>query len=414
MLNIAGSGVNLYSLYELSQKVKFDTFDCIIADSNFKNQANAKLIPENININFLHFKDVRPFIKTKLHENKNILYIITGSPIYFSATESLLSYLKSEIFGFNENMVNIIPAESSKDYLLRKLNILDNEVTSLSIHGKIQECPDLSRFLSSKYTFVLCDEHSIHKIVNATEYLKQDLTFYLGSKLGAQEESIKEVNIFEIAKQLSSEDIKNTLCPYVLLIKRNYDLTYGFTNNNEFQTTEGMLTKTDKRAFSIQPLELSPNMVLWDVGAGSGSISIDSYKLFKTRTFLFEKNEVQCDFIRKNLKFHKIAGTKLYSGNVLDNYKNAPKPDRIFIGGGGEHVLKEIETLYDQLNFKGLIIANIVSLENLSSAIETLKYRNINYEIRSIDITNYTKISEKVNLSIGKPERTLFQLIIKK
>ncbi|OGI18687.1 MAG: precorrin-6Y C5,15-methyltransferase (decarboxylating) subunit CbiT [Candidatus Melainabacteria bacterium RIFOXYA2_FULL_32_9] len=412
MLTIAGSGINLYSLAEVIEKVQCSEFDCLITDINFDTPENKELLPANLEVNFLPFKEIRLFIKEKYLQNKKILYVVTGSPIFYSATKEILRYLENEIPEFDSNRVNVLPAESSKDYILRKLNIPESEVTALSLHGR--DFLDLTKFLTTKYAFLLCDEHSLQKIADDTRFIQDDLIFYIGSKLGSDDERITKFDLYKATKEMSLEEIKQALVPYVLLIERKYDISQTFSNNEDFETNAGMLTKTDKRAITLQSLELQPNLLMWDIGAGSGSVSIDAYKIFKIRSLLFEKNEEQCAFIKRNLTNHKVAGTQLFEGNVLENYKKAPKPDRIFIGGGGEKVLNQVENLYLELKDNGLMVINVVVLENLSELLLTLRKADIDYEVRSIDISNYKKISQDIKLSIAESERTLFQVIVKK
>lgn len=414
MLTIAGSGVNSYLLKELSQKIQFKDYDCIITDINFDNPENKSLIPSQTETIFLQFKEIRQTIKDKILQGKTVLYIVTGSPVFFSAANKIIKYLKQEATGFDPEKVDIIPAESSKDYLLRKLKITDNDVTSLSLHGRDELSLDLTRFLSTKYTFLLCDGLSIKTIAQNTKYISEFLTFYIGIKLGSNGEEIKTVNILDIAEKMTPEEINNVFKPYVMLIERNYDPPEPMSCNEDFQTKSGMLTKTDKRMITLQLLKLKPNLLMWDIGAGAGSVSIDAYKIFRTRTVLFEKNEQQCEFIRKNLSSHKIAGVQLIEGNAINNFNKLPKPDRIFIGGGGEEVLKKLPKLYNELKDDGILVSNIIGLENLAQTVQTLRNSGLNYEVRSIDITNYKKISKEIELTVPEPERTLFQVIMRK
>lgn len=413
MLTIAGSGVNLYSFAEVAQKISWEQFDCLISDLNFDNEINRSLIPTNIELIFLPFGRVKETIKDKLLEGRKIIYIVTGSPIFYSATGKILKYLEAEITNFQKEHVDLIYAESSKDYLLRKLKILENEVSTLSLHGRHNESLELTKFLSTKYNFILCDEHSIKIIMENTTYIKDELIYYLGSKLGSEKELIVPVNVSTVFKELSPEQIKEQYMPYVILIEKKYYQPMTISKTEDFNTIAGMITKTDKRALTLQALDLRPDMLLWDIGAGSGSISIDSYKIFKTRSVLFEKNPEQILCIKENLTKHRVAGAKLIEGNVLDSYKNLEKPDRIFIGGGGEEVLTEVISIFNELKLDGIMVINIIGLENLALVIQDLKKTTLNYEIRSIDITNYKKLS-KGALSIPEPERTLFQLIMKK
>lgn len=414
MFTIIGSGVNIYSLKEIGSKINWANFDCILADSNFNTVENTKLIPPQIEANFLKFNEIKQLLKKKILQDQNILYVVTGNPLFYSAAKEIFEFLNQEISGFNANDVNIITGESSKDYLLKKLKISENDLISLSLHGRKPLTLDLSKFLHAKYTFLLCDENSLKFIAEETQFIKQDVTFYLGSKLGSDNENIKRIDLHKIAKELSWHEIKQTLMPYVILIERDYDFSSSISQDQNFLTNEGMLTKTSKRFLTIQALDLKSNMLLWDIGAGSGSVSIDSYKIFKTRSILFEKNKQQCDFIQENLAKHKVIGAKLFKGNVLDNYFTAITPDRIFIGGGGKEVLSKIIDFYNELNNTGILVANIICLEHFTMVVEILKNSDLNYKIRTISIDNYNKMTKNSKLSISEPERTLFQIIINK
>jgi precorrin-6Y C5,15-methyltransferase (decarboxylating) len=343
-----------------------------------------------------------------------VLYAVTGSPIFYSSTTSLLNYIDKEIPGFDKSHVTIIPAESSMDYMLRKLRIPANNVMPISLHGRTLSKLDLTRILALEYTFILCDETTIHQIASLLYYVSEYIDVYIGSRLGSPEETFQKIELQSFCAKYDINEIKSSYMPCVLLIKRNYETENTMTANETIYTKAGMLTKIDKRALTLQALTLKPNQVLWDVGAGSGSISIDAFKLFKCRTILFEKKEVQCQFIKQNLQRHKLIAATLFEGNVLDNIQKAETPDRIFIGGGGEEVLSSIDKFYDLLKVDGLIVINIVGLENLSTLLIKAQANDYHYEVRSIDITNYQKMESASRLSIGESKRTLYQIIIYK
>jgi precorrin-6Y C5,15-methyltransferase (decarboxylating) len=171
-----------------------------------------------------------------------------------------------------------------------------------------------------------------------------------------------------------------------------------------------MITKSYKRHVSLQNLDLQPNMLLWDVGAGSGSVSIDGYKRYKIRSIMFEKNEKRAKMIQNSLKTHKIIDAKLYIGEASIDYKTETStPQRIFVGGGGDKVISEIDYLYERLAEGGLMVANFVTLQHLTTAINTLKKAKIAFDIKSVSLTTY-----KMSLLMPEPERVMHQIIVKK
>ncbi|MCK7484388.1 MAG: hypothetical protein MZU97_01655 [Bacillus subtilis] len=87
-------------------------------------------------------------------------------------------------------------------------------------------------------------------------------------------------------------------------------------------------------------------------------------------------------------------------------------PDRIFIGGGGTAIINSIPVLYNRLKDHGIIVANIIGLENLATTTQIISQNSYIHKIRSLNITNYRKIQGSSDLSIPEPQKTLFQAII--
>jgi len=102
-------------------------------------------------------------------------------------------------------------------------------------------------------------------------------------KLGYKDEVIEQINIFGWEYKMFELDK-----PFVLMIKRNYELNNTIDNDDAFNTQRGMITKKFKRHLSLQNLDLKPNQLLWDIGAGSGACGIEAYKRYKVKTILFE------------------------------------------------------------------------------------------------------------------------------
>lgn len=385
MVTIAGNGMGAYDFSNLEIDIK--KYDKIICDQNF--------VETGTNILKLKFKDAKEYILEN-YAKENILYVVTGSPLFFSAGTLLAKKLPKE-------EVKIINNASSKTYLLEKLFISETDVGVISIHGRVSI--DLTQFLANKYTFVLCDKNSITRLNEAMEFFKEDsISTTIGYKLGYEDEIIDEVNLFDFD---SKYDINE---PFVLLIKRNFEHRKNVCDDLEFETERGMITKKYKRHLSLQNLDLEPNNLLWDIGAGSGSCGIEAFKRYKTRTIFFEKNELRVDFIKANLSAHFVSDCKLFVGEAQEIFPNLEEnPQRIFVGGGGEKVIAKLPYLYERLDKDGIMLINAITLKHLSQMIEVLNNAKIEYDTHSISLTTY-----KGKLNLVEPERQLFQLKIYK
>lgn len=386
MVTIAGNGMGKYDFSNLN--LNLSVFHKIICDQNFIENGN--------NILKLKFKDAQDYILQNF-EKENILYVVTGSPLFFSAGTIIANKLPSE---FVELVNNI----SSKTYLLEKLSISENDISVVSIHGRTTI--DLEEFLKKKQTFVLCDKYSIQRLKDALCFFKKDsISVTIGYKLGYEDEKINEINLFEFDN--TKYDLSQ---PFVLLIKRNFEHKSQICEDIEFETERGMITKKFKRHLSLQNLDLEANQLLWDVGAGSGSCGIEAYKRYKVRTIYFEKNETRVEFIKQNLTNHFVCDCKLLIGDAENYFEQLEEnPQRIFIGGGGDKVIEKLPYLYERLDENGIMLINAITLNHLSSMINILNNSNIEFEVHSISLTTY-----KGKLNLVEPERQLFQIKVYK
>jgi precorrin-6Y C5,15-methyltransferase (decarboxylating) len=385
MVTIAGSGMGEYNFNNIN--LDFSSYDMVFCDQNFQSE-----IPNVVKGSFKATKEA-------IFENldKDILYVVTGSPLFFSGALVILPQLKREKIQFK-----IIDNSSSLGYMLSFCGVSMMSTNTISLHGK--SGIDLSSFLTKKYTFVVCDEHTPKRLKEATKYLStDDITITLGEQFGYSGERFSTTTIDEM---LSTPPTM----PYSLLIQQNYKLPPTISSEDTIEHENGMITKSYKRHISLQNLELSPNLLLWDIGAGSGSVSIDGYKRYHIKSILFEKNIKRAEMIERSLSLHRVVDTKLYIGEASRLYKEeSSTPDRIFVGGGGNMVIKELDYLYNRLKDGGIMVANFVTLEHLSTAIGVLKEADIPFEIKSISLTTY-----KLSLLLPNPERIMHQIVIKK
>ena len=386
MLTITGNGMGDYNFDNLT--ININNFDKIICDKNFKESGE--------NILKIGFKQAQEYILEN-YNKENILYVVTGSPLFYSAGILIAKKL-------SRDQVKIINNTSSKSYLLEKLFISETEVESISLHGR--DRINLSKFLSNTYTFILCDVFTIDRVKEATKYLNpNDIEVTIGYKLGYLDEVIEQVNLFDFSTKAFNQTF-----PFVLLIKRLFTPKPVMSLDSEFETERGMITKQYKRHLSLQNLDLEPNMILWDVGAGSGSCGIEAYKRYRVKTVFFEKQSLRNEYIKTNLTAHYVCDTNLLEGNAEELFESVEEnPNRIFVGGGGAKVIARLPYLYERLSDDGVMLINAITLKNLTQMITVLNEVGIEYKVISLSLTTY-----KGKLDLIEPERQLFQIKVLK
>lgn len=109
--------------------------------------------------------------------------------------------------------------------------------------------------------------------------------------------------------------------------------------DDAFEHRDGMITKAEVRALVLAWLGSGIGDLVWDVGAGTGSIAVESARL-GAAAIAVEVDPVQCDRIRSNAVRHGVP-VHVVTGKAPDALADLPSPDAVFVGGGG-HLLTEI------------------------------------------------------------------------
>jgi precorrin-6Y C5,15-methyltransferase (decarboxylating) len=130
-----------------------------------------------------------------------------------------------------------------------------------------------------------------------------------------------------------------------------------------------MITKAEVRAITLGKLDLPHVGVLWDVGAGSGSVAIEAARLApQLCVFAVETDDKSVDRIRANAADHGVD-IEVVHGRAPEALSPLPDPDRVFVGGGGISVL---DTALARLRPGGVVVANYALLDRAAAAWQRL------------------------------------------
>jgi precorrin-6Y C5,15-methyltransferase (decarboxylating) len=136
----------------------------------------------------------------------------------------------------------------------------------------------------------------------------------------------------------------------------------------------GLLTPAEVRCVALAELDLGPRSIMWDVGAGSGSVAVEAAQLASGgATYAIEMDPEDHHLISANAERFGVANLVPVLGKAPEAWENLPDPDAIFVGGTGRMVSKIVELAVARLRPGGRIVANVGSLDNVVAVREALQ-----------------------------------------
>ena len=220
-----------------------------------------------------------------------------------------------------------------------------------------------------------------------------DLKMYVCEKLGYPDEKITEGSPEEIAGMSFTE-------PNIVIIQSLNESSFSpqapafGLRENEIAHSRGFITKDEVRAVVIHKLRLPQRGVLWDVGAGSGSVSLETARLYhRIKVFAVEKDEEQTKNIKENRIKFDATNIEIIKGQAPDVLINLTAPDRVFIGGSGGK-LKEIIGIIKEKMPSGIIVINAVTVETLNIAVAELQRNGFLVDVSQVSVSRMKKIGE--------------------
>jgi precorrin-6Y C5,15-methyltransferase (decarboxylating) len=136
----------------------------------------------------------------------------------------------------------------------------------------------------------------------------------------------------------------------------------------------GLLTSAELRCIALAELDLGPSSIVWDVGAGSGSVAIEAAQIARHgKVYAIEKDGEDFDLIAANAERFAVENLTPILGKAPDAWRDLPEPDAIFIGGTGRRVRQVVEQAFGQLRSNGRLVITVASVENLSDVQQLLR-----------------------------------------
>jgi precorrin-6B C5,15-methyltransferase / cobalt-precorrin-6B C5,C15-methyltransferase len=166
----------------------------------------------------------------------------------------------------------------------------------------------------------------------------------------------------------------------------------------------GLITKLEVRAVVLAKLQLLPGQVLWDVGAGCGSVGLEASLLLPGgRIIAVEQQPGRARQIMSNKSRFGVSNLEVISGTAPDCLEVLPQPDRVFIGGGGSRLSQILATVMARVQPRGRVVVTATLLTTLRTASDVLQSRGWELEICQVQVNRSRDLGSSMYLQAINP-----------
>lgn len=313
-------------------------------------------------------------------KTRQVVVLASGDPLLHGIGARIIA-------SFGSDHVEIFPNISSVAAAFARIGEPWQDARIVSLHGKTAETSLLQHVSTSRLVAVLTDPVRNPAWIGELLYRHHqlDVRICVLEQLGTPVERLSWHSPDDIVDQTFSE-------PNIVVLKHETAsdspsfLHLGMPDD-AYEHENGLITKAEIRAVSLAKLRLMPHHVLWDLGAGSGSIGIEASVLVsRGKVVAIEKHPDRIRNIEENRTRHGVANMDIRLATLPDGLDDLPTPDRIFIGGGGRALESIIRTAAGYLPPDGVMVLNTVLFDNLTTALTVLKELKFQTETVQIQI----------------------------
>ena len=252
---------------------------------------------------------------------------------------------------------------SSLVYFASKLQLSWDDAKIVSMHGRDQNL--VAAVAQNKKVFSLTGgDHSPQALCKQLcEHGLGQVLVYVGENLSYPEEKITQGT----AEEISALSFPSLSVMMLLNDEANcFEPTVHGLADDLFMRSKVPMTKQEVRSVSMSKLMPKATDVIYDIGAGTGSCSVELALIAKQgKVWAFERNPVAVELLGKNKELFGLTNLDVIAGEALENIKAMPAPDCVFVGGSGGDLCEMLDVIYAK-NSKCRIVINAITVETLA------------------------------------------------
>jgi precorrin-6Y C5,15-methyltransferase (decarboxylating) len=236
-------------------------------------------------------------------------------------------------------------------------------------------------------------------------------TAYVCENLGAPDERVTKLELKDLLQQ------KFASLNVLVLLRHNgtpdqqilSSQRRMFGNPDEFfkqsRPKRGLLTTSEVRSIALSELNLRIDSIVWDIGAGSGSVAIEAAMIAsRGKVYAIEMDAEDYGMMIENANQFGVENLVGVLGQAPEAWANLPDPHSIFVGGTGRTVVSLVEACWPRLQPGGTLVVNMMSIENVSELQQYLTQKlGLEPQLWMVQISKGTYQLEKHRFETSNP-----------
>ncbi len=336
--------------------------------------------------------------------SRRTMVLASGDPLFFGIGQRLAGFL-------GKDRLLVLPNVTAVQYLFARLAEPWDNVKIISLHGRSKSMAprDWLKLLHRHEKIGLYTDPQYTPARVARELLEigiQDRAVVVGENLGLPSENIQMMSLTEAETRDFSPLNIMLLWPTEVssVTTTGQSLpTFGMSEDC-FQHQAGLITKMEIRAIVLANLQLSPGLVLWDLGAGSGSVSIEAARIVPLRKAVaVERDPDRYKDLVENLARYDCVEIESICDDASNILQQLPDPDRVFIGGAGKDLAAVLGHAAERLRGGGRIVQTVVTLDTLQTVRDFWRKKPFDVTVTQVQINRSAPILNTIRLEALNP-----------
>ncbi len=341
----------------------------------------------------------------RISNTRRVAVLCSGDPLFFGIGKTLAHRFGSE-------RLLIIPNVTSVQTLCARICESWDSIDAVSFHGLKSEA-DIECVLDilnrGRKAAVITDPGHKPQWI-ARELIKSsqcECKLIIGEDLGTPSERVRSFSPSDAAGEEFSPLNVIVVQPAAFVAqpdrKDKPGRVFGF-GEEAFEREAGMITKMEVRAVVLALLQLGQGQILWDLGAATGSVSVEAARIARLKgVFAVERNPSRYSKLLRNLDKFGASEVEAVCAGASEAIGAFPDPDRVFIGGSGDDLDTLLEAVAQRLLPGGRVVQTVVLLQTLEKVNTFWKGRDFEVSIVQLQVNRSVSTGKDLRLEALNP-----------